>query len=58
MLEYGASGMIQAEEQTFIEQLVAHATVETLDIAVLHRLSRSDVVPFDLVIFRPGEDGI
>lgn len=54
----GATGMIEAEEQAFIEQLVAHPTVETLDIAVLHRLSRRDVVPLDLVILRPGKDGI
>ncbi len=53
-----ASGMVEAEEQAFIEQFVAHATIETLDITVLHRLSRCDVVPLDLVILGSGEDGI
>ena len=51
-------GMVEAEEQAFIEQFVAHPTIETLDITVLHRLSRCDVVPLDLVILGPGEDGI
>ena len=54
----GASGVIEAEEQAFVEQFVAHAPVETLDIAVLHGLSRRDVMPLDLVILRPGKDGI
>lgn len=54
----GAAGMIEAEEEALVEQLVAHPTVETLDIAVLHRLPRRDVVPLHLVIPRPGENGI
>lgn len=44
----GAAGMIEAEEQAFVKQLIAHAAVERFDIAVLHRLARRDVVPFDL----------
>ena len=43
-------GHDRAEEQALVEQLVAHAAVETLDIAILHRSSRRDVVPLDLVI--------
>src|SRR4029077_7703930 len=35
-------GMIEAEEQALVEKLVAHAPVETLAEAVLHRLSRRD----------------
>jgi hypothetical protein len=35
-----APGMIEAEEQALVEKLVAHAPVETLAEAVLHRLSR------------------
>lgn len=54
----GAAGMIEAEEEALVEQLVAHASVEALDISILHWPSRRDVVPFDLVIFRPGKDGI
>src|SRR5690606_32065089 len=40
------------------QQLIAHAAVEGFDIAVLHRLSGRDVVPFDTVILRPGKDGV
>ncbi|MNS89613.1 hypothetical protein D3C72_1236310 [compost metagenome] len=50
--------MIEAEEQAFVEQFVTHSPVEALDIAVLHGLSRRDVMPLDLVILRPGKDGI
>lgn len=38
--------MIETEEQAF----VAHPPVEGLDITVLHRLSRCDVAPLDLVL--------
>lgn len=54
----GAAGMIETKEQTFIEQFITHAAVETLDIAVLHWSSRRDVMPLNLVILRPGKDGI
>jgi hypothetical protein len=33
------SGVIEAEEQALVEKLVAHAPVETLAEAILHRLS-------------------
>ncbi len=46
----GGSGMIEAEKQAFVEQFVTHSSVEGFDVAVLHRLSRRDVVPFDLVL--------
>jgi hypothetical protein len=39
-----------------IEALVAEATVQALDEAVLHRLARRDVVPLDLAIFLPLQD--
>lgn len=35
-LRNGAADLIKTEEQALVEQLVAHAAVETLDIAVLH----------------------
>lgn len=54
----GTSGMIDAEELAFIEQLVAHAAVETFDVAILRRPSLCDVVPLDLVILRPCKNGI
>lgn len=50
--------MIEAEEEALVEQLVTHSPVEALGIAVLHGLSRRDVMPQDLVILRPGKDGI
>ena len=43
----GDARMIEAHEQGLVEQLVAHATVERLRIAVLHRLAGSDVMPVD-----------
>lgn len=54
----GAAGMIETKEQALVEQLVAHAAVDAPDIAVLHWSSRRNVVPLDLVILRPGKDGI
>lgn len=45
---HGAAGVIEAEEQALIEQLVAPAAVE----ALLHRSSRRDGVPLDLMILR------
>lgn len=50
----GAAGMIETEEQAFVQQLVAHPSVEGLDIPVLHRLSRRDVVPLDLMLTTPS----
>ncbi len=40
------------------KELIAHPAVEALDITVLHGLARRDVVPFDAMILRPGEDGV
>ena len=41
------ASMGDAHEQRLIEQLVAHAIVEAFAEAVLRRLVRRDVVPFD-----------
>ena len=54
----GAARMVEAEEQALVQEFVAHPAVEGFDVAVLHRLARRDVVPFDTVILRPGEDGV
>ena len=54
----GASGVAEAEEQALVQQLVAHPAVEGFGIAILHRLARCDLVPFDAMILRPGEDRV
>jgi hypothetical protein len=38
-------GMIEAEEQAFVEKLVSHPAVETLAEAVLRGFARCDEVP-------------
>src|SRR5436305_5860112 len=52
------SGMIEAEEQALVEKLVAHAPVEALAEAVLHRLSGRNEMPDNPVVLRPGEHGV
>ena len=52
------AGVVEIEEQGFVEQLITHPAVETLDEAVLHRLSRCDEVPIDDCVLAPGEHGI
>lgn len=51
-------GMGKAHEQRLIEKLIAHAAVEALDVAVLHRLARSDVMPLHADLAAPRQDGI
>lgn len=51
-------GVAQVGEQVLVETLVSQAAVEALDEAVLHGLSRRDVVPLDLPVFLPFQDGI
>jgi hypothetical protein len=51
-------GVAQVGEQVLVEALVAQAAIEALDEAVLHGLSRRDVVPLDLSVFLPTQDGI
>ena len=52
------AGVIEAEEQGFVEKLVPHPAVEAFTEAVLHRLARRNEVPVDLVVLRPGQHGI
>jgi len=47
-----------AAEQVLVETLVSQLSIEAFQEAVLHRLSRRDVVPFDTPILLPGEHGI
>lgn len=43
---HGITGMVDAEEQGLVQQLVAHPTVEGFAIAVLHGLPGRDVVSY------------
>ena len=52
------ASLIEIEKQALVEKLVAHATVEGFDVAVLHRLAGRDVVPFDLMLFAPAQDRV
>jgi hypothetical protein len=45
----------KANEQGLVEQFVAHSTVEALDVAVLHRLAQSDLVPLHADLAAPCE---
>ena len=49
------AGLTDRKEQRLVEQLVAHATIKTLDEPVLRRLARRDVMPLDADIAGPGE---
>src|SRR5918994_1835556 len=54
----GLAGVVEAEEQRLVQELVSHAPVEALADAVLHRLARCDEVPSDLVLACPAEHGV
>lgn len=53
-----AAGIGQAVEDLLIQAFVAQATIEGLDEAVLLRLARIDVMPFDAVFVGPFQDGL
>lgn len=50
------ASLIKINEQAFVEKLVTHSPIEGFDVAVLHRLAGSDVVPLDMIIARPAQD--
>jgi len=50
--------LVEDDEQSLIEEFVAHPTVEALDKPVLHRFAGCDVVPVDPMIHCPAEDRI
>src|SRR5262245_40853691 len=50
--------LIEVREQVLVEALVAQPSVEALHKAVLHRFTRRDVVPFDVVFLLPGQDSV
>ena len=51
-----AAGIGQAVEDLLVQAFVAQAAVEALDVAILLRLARINVVPLDLVVVRPLQD--
>lgn len=55
--EHGA-GMRQRSKQGLVEQLVAQATDEGFGEGILHRLARRGVVPIDLVVVDPPQNGV
>jgi hypothetical protein len=52
------SSLVEIKEQALVEQFVAHSPVGGFDIAVLHLLAGSDVVPLDPMLFAPAQDRI
>ena len=52
------AGLTKIDEQAFVQKLIAHPAVEGFDVAVLRRFARRDVMPFDTMIFCPGEDRV
>ena len=52
------AGMAQGWEQVLVQALIPQSSVEALHEAVLHRLTRRDVVPFDLAVLLPFEHGV
>lgn len=52
------SGVAQARKQVLVQALVPEAAVEAFDKAVLHGLAWRDVVPLDLPVFLPFQNGI
>ena len=51
-------GMSHAQEQRLVEQFVPHATVEALDVAILHRPSGRDVMPLHADLAAPCQHRI
>ena len=52
------SGVIEAEEQGFIEKLISHPTVKALAKSILHGFARCNEVPIDVVFFSPSQHGV
>ena len=53
-----AADVWQRAEQGLVQELVAQPAVEAFDEGVLDRLSRRDVMPADVALIGPGEDGV
>ena len=47
-------GVSQGQKNMLIQAFVAHFTIETFDVPVVHRLPRTYKIQPDLVLMRPG----
>ena len=52
------TGLHQRREQGLVQELVAQAAVEAFDEGVLHGLARCNVVPPDLGLVGPAQNGV
>ena len=52
------AGMAQPGEEVLVQAFVAEPAVEALHEAVLHGLARRDVVPLDMALLLPLQDGV
>ena len=48
----------EAPEHLLVQAFIAQPAVEAFHEAILHRLSRGDVMPFDPALGAPAEDGV
>src|SRR5208283_1276778 len=54
----GNASLGQRGEQHLIQKLIPQAAVEAFDEGVLHRLAWRDVVPCDMALIGPCQDGV
>jgi hypothetical protein len=52
------AGMAQPDEEVLVQAFVPEPAVEALHEAVLHGLARRDVVPLDMALLLPLQDGV
>jgi len=52
------TGLRQTWEPMLVEALVARPTVQRFNKAILHRLARCNLVPFDPTFLLPSNDGV
>ena len=50
--------MVGVEEQGCIQQLIAHAAIDALGVAILHRCAPSDVMPLQPDLTASRENGV
>ena len=51
------AGLSKRREQGLIKTLVTEAAIEAFDKSVLHRFAGSDIMPIDMDLLAPFEDG-